>query len=61
MSIADLVIILPTTLINFADIIYDILFTSITTPLGDVSIFALIFGVGLSVIVGVRVARLFLP
>jgi hypothetical protein len=61
MSIADLVIILPTTLINFADIIYDILFASITTPLGDVSIFGLIFGVGLAVIVGVRVARLFLP
>jgi hypothetical protein len=61
MSIAELIITLPNTLIDFADIIYNALFTSFKTPLGNVSLFALIFGFGLIAIITIRIVRMFLP
>jgi hypothetical protein len=61
MSIGELIFTLPESILSFSESFYDILFTSITTPLGDVSLFALIFGFGLVTIIGVRIARLFLP
>ena len=61
MSIAELVISLPNVLIQFADLIYTALFTSFQTPIGSISLFAIIFGSGLILIIGVRIVRLFLP
>jgi hypothetical protein len=61
MSIGELIFTLPESILSFSESFYDILTTSFTTPLGNVSLFALIFGFGLITIIGVRIARMFLP
>jgi hypothetical protein len=61
MSIAELIITIPNSLIDLSELLYDVFFTSFNTPLGQVSLFALIFGFGLTAIIGIRIIRMFLP
>jgi hypothetical protein len=61
MSIAELIITLPLSLISLAELIYDTLFRSFSTPIGNLSLFAIIFGGGFIVLIGIRIVRLFLP
>jgi hypothetical protein len=61
MSIAELIITLPLSLTSLAELIYDTLFRSFNTPIGNLSLFAIIFGAGFIVLIGIRIVRLFLP
>jgi hypothetical protein len=61
MSIGELIITLPQSILSLSQSIYDILFYTFRTPVGNVSLFALIFGFGLLAIVTIRIVRMFLP
>ena len=61
MSIGELIITLPQSILSLSQSIYDILFYTFKTPVGNVSLFALIFGFGLLAIVTMRIVRMFLP
>jgi hypothetical protein len=61
MSIGELIITLPQSILSLSQSIYDILFYTFKTPVGNVSLFALIFGFGLLAIVTIRIVRMFLP
>jgi hypothetical protein len=61
MSIGELIITLPQSLLSLSQSIYDVLFYTFKTPVGNVSLFALIFGFGLLAIVTIRIVRMFLP
>jgi hypothetical protein len=61
MSIGELIITLPQSILSLSQSIYDVLFYTFKTPVGNVSLFALIFGFGLLAIVTIRIVRMFLP